>query len=56
MRYIMSLLFLIFMVIMLVHEIFYEKFESGLEAIMVMGFTFTGIYLAWTAITSGFKK
>lgn len=56
MRIILALLFLIFTTIMLIYEIFYEKFETGFEAIFVMGYTFTGIYLAWYAITSSFKK
>ena len=44
------------MVAVLIREVFYEKFETGLEAIVVMGLTFTGIYLAWSAISSTFKK
>jgi hypothetical protein len=44
------------MTLMLVHEVFYEKFDTGFEAIVVMGLTCTGIYLAWTSIASTFKK
>ena len=56
MRILMALIFLIFMIAMLIQEIFYEKFDSGLEAIIIMGLTCTGIYLAWFAITNSFKK
>lgn len=56
MRFIVSFIFLIFMVMMLVREVFYEKFDTGFEAIVIMGITVTGIYLAWTSIASTFKK
>ena len=44
------------MIIILVREVFYEKFEIGFKVIGIMGLTITGIYLAWTSITSTFKK
>ena len=56
MRFIVSFIFLIFMGITLIREAFFEKFETGFEAIVVMGLTVTGIYLAWTSIASTFKK
>ena len=56
MRYVLAIIFFILFMINLVYEVFFVKFNTGWEAILVIGLTFGGVYLTWTVITDGFKK
>lgn len=56
MRFIMSFLFLICMVGALIMALFYHSFNTGLEALWVVGMILTGIHLAWFAITADVKR
>ena len=38
----------------LIMELIYGSFQSGLEAVLTMGITAIGIYLAWIAMTKKF--
>ena len=35
----------------LILELVYDSFQSGLEAVLTMGITAIGIYLAWVVMT-----
>ena len=56
MRYIIALLFLAIMTLMLILELTSLPFENGMEAILTMGITLSGIYLAFFALTADTKR
>ena len=44
MAFILALIYFVLCVLNLVYNVFIEKYQSGLEALMVMGITAIGIY------------
>lgn len=55
MRQFLAVIYLILCVGHLIMELLYGSFQSGLEAIVTMGITAIGIYLAWIAMTKKIK-
>ena len=51
MRQFLACIYLILCVAHLIYELVQESFQSGLEAVLTMGITAIGIYLAWIAMT-----
>lgn len=56
MAFILALIYFLFCVLNLIYNVFIEKYQSGLEAILVMGITAIGIYLFWYVMSSSFRK
>ena len=55
MAFILALIYLVLCVVNLIYNVFIEKYQSGLEALMVMGITAIGIYLSWSVMSSSFR-
>ena len=56
MAFILALIYFALCVLNLIYNVFIEKYQSGLEALMVMGITAIGIYLSWYVMSSSFGK
>ena len=56
MAFILALIYFILCVLNLIYNVFIEKYQSGLEALMVMGITAIGIYLSWYVMSGSFSK
>ena len=56
MTFIVALIYFILCVVNLIYNVFIEKYQSGLEAILIMGITAIGIYLSWYVMSSSLRK
>ena len=56
MAFILALIYFVLCVLNLIYNVFIEKYQSSLEALMVMGITAIGIYLSWYVMSSSFGK
>ena len=56
MTFVLGLIYLILCILNLIYNLFIERYESGFEAILVMGITAIGIYLSWYAMKSDLGK
>ena len=55
MAFILALVYFVLCVVNLIYNVFIEKYQSGLEAILVMGITAIGIYLSWYVMSSSLR-
>ena len=55
MAFILALIYFFLCVLNLIYNVFIEKYQSGLEAILVMGITAIGIYLSWYVMSSSLR-
>ena len=51
MRRILAGIYLILSIGHLIYELVEKSFQNGLEAVLTVGFTAIGIYLAWIVLT-----
>ena len=56
MRQILGIFFLVIQVLILIYELSDASFDSGYQAVLVIGMTLIGIYLSLFAITAVTKK
>ena len=54
MRQFLAGIYLILCIAHLIFELVQKSFQNGLEAVLTMGITAIGIYLAWIAMTKKF--
>lgn len=56
MKTVLGLLYMVVLVLVLANELLYEEFETGLEAVLIVGVTIIGIYIAGSFISNDLKK
>ena len=56
MKVVLGIIFMLLLLGVLIHELTYEKFETGLEAVLVVGVTIIGIYITGSFIANDLKK